>query len=129
MSDYNFDDLIDKYIRIRDKKAEVKHRQNEEIAKFDKALEAIERVLLAEMQSSGAQSVATKHGTAYQKTQTSVTIADREVFRAFVRESEDHWIFADLRANAPAVKAYLDERSELPPGVNLVSRLTVNVNR
>lgn len=129
MPDINFDQLVDKYIRIRDKKAEVKKVQQAEIDKFDQALIAIERLFLAEMQRTGAKSVATNHGTAYQKTQTSVTIADREIFRKFVQDDPEHWIFADLRANAPAVKAYLDERAELPPGVNLTSRLTVNVQR
>ncbi len=129
MPDINFDQLVDKYIRIRDKKAEVKKVQQAEIDKFDQALIAIERLFLAEMQRTGAKSVATNHGTAYQRTQTSVTIADREIFRKFVQDDPEHWIFADLRANAPAVKAYLDERAELPPGVNLTSRLTVNVQR
>ena len=125
----NFDTLVDKYIRLRDKKAEVRKVHSAEIDKFDQALETIERLFLAEMQRTGAKSVATNHGTAYQKTQTNVTIADREVFRKFVQDDPAHWVFADLRANAPAVKAYLDELNELPPGVNLTSRLTVNVQR
>jgi len=125
----NFDDLVDKYIRLRDKKAELKKAQQTEVDKFDRALEAIERLFLAEMQRTKAKAVATNHGTAYQKTQTNVTIADRDIFRKFVQDDPEHWVFADLRANAPAVKAYLDELNELPPGVNLTSRLTVNVQR
>jgi hypothetical protein len=125
----NFDVLVDKYIRLRDKKAELRKAHQAEIDKFDQAMTAIERIFLAEMKKQGSTSVATNHGTAYQRRQDSVTIADREIFRNFVLDNPEHWIFADLRANAPAVKAYLDERDELPPGVNLTSRLTVNVQR
>jgi hypothetical protein len=125
----DFNDLISKYVRIRDKKGQVAHVQKQELAKFDTALAAIERLLLTEFQRTGTNSVNTDHGTAFKKTQTSVTIADKDVFRNFIRSSEDNWIFADIRANAPAVKAYLDENEALPPGVNLVSRLTVNIQR
>lgn len=124
----NFDQLIDKYIKIRDKKAEVAKVQKAELAKFDNALLALERIFLTHMQATGAKSVATNHGTAYQKTQTSCTIADKDAFLGFVKQG-DNWAFADLRANAPAVKAYLEANEELPPGVNFVSRLTVNVQR
>jgi hypothetical protein len=112
----NYDQLIDKYIKLRDKKAEIQKAQKAELAKFDSALLALERIFLAHMQATGAKSV------------TSCTIADRDVFLRFVKQG-DNWAFADLRANAPAVKAYLEANEELPPGVNFVSRLTVNVQR
>lgn len=128
MSEINFDQLVEKYIRIRDKKAEVAKLQKAELAKFDAALVALERAFLTQMQATGAQSVATAHGTAYQKTQTSCSIADKDAFLGFLREG-NNWAFADFRANAPAVKAYLDANEALPPGVNLTSRLTVNVQR
>lgn len=128
MSEINFDQLVEKYIRIRDKKSELAKSQKAELARFDEALLALERVFLTQMQATGAQSVTTAHGTAYQKTQTSCTIADRDAFLGFVREG-DNWAFADFRANAPAVKAYLDANQALPPGVNFTTRLTVNVQR
>lgn len=128
MSEINFDSLVDKYIRLRDKKAEVAKVQKTELAKFDQAMMQIERIFLTHMQATGANSVATDHGTAYKKVQTSVTVADRDAFLGFIKEG-DNWVFTDLRANAPAVKAYLEANDALPPGVNLTSRLTVNVQR
>ena len=124
----NYDQLIDKYIKLRDKKAEIQKAQKAELAKFDSALLALERIFLTHMQATGAKSVSTQHGTAYQKTQTCCTIADRDAFLRFIKQG-DNWAFADLRANTPAVKAYLEANEELPPGVNFVSRLTVNVQR
>ena len=128
MPSLNIDQLVDKYIRIRDKKAEVQKTQKAELARFDEALHTIERVFLTFMQENNVDSLNTNHGTAYKRVQTSCTIADRDAFLNFVREG-DNWAFADLRANAPAVKAYLDANESLPPGVNFTSRLTVNVQR
>ena len=128
MPNLNIDQLVDKYIRIRDKKAEVQKVQKAELARFDEALHAIERIFLTHMQENNVNSLNTDHGTAYKKVQTSCTIADRDAFLSFIREG-DNWAFADLRANAPAVKAYLDANETLPPGVNFTSRLTVNVQR
>lgn len=125
----NFDDLVDKYVRLRDKKRQVQERHKDEINKFDVVLRNIETLFLAEFNRTGMNSVNTNHGTAFKKTQTSVTIADKDIFRNFIWSDPDNWIFADLRANAPAVQAYLDENESLPPGVNLTSRLTVNVQR
>lgn len=128
MPNLNIDQLVDKYVRIRDKKAEVQKTQKAELARFDEALHTIERVFLTFMQENNVDSLNTNHGTAYKRVQTSCTIADRDAFLNFVREG-DNWAFADLRANAPAVKAYLDANESLPPGVNFTSRLTVNVQR
>lgn len=128
MPNLNIDQLVDKYIRIRDKKAEVQKTQKAELARFDEALHTIERVFLTFMQENNVDSLNTNHGTAYKRVQTSCTIADRDAFLNFVREG-GNWAFADLRANAPAVKAYLDANESLPPGVNFTSRLTVNVQR
>lgn len=125
----NFDDLVDKYIRLRDKKRQVQERHKDEINKYDVVLRDIETLFLAEFNRTGMNSVNTNHGVAFKKTQTSVTIADKDIFREFIWSDPDNWIFADLRANAPAVQAYLDENESLPPGVNLTSRLTVSVQR
>ena len=126
-TEINFDDLVDKY--VRDKKRQVQARHKDEINKYDRVLREIEVLFLEEFNRTGMNSVNTNHGTAFKKTQTSVTIADKDIFRQFIWANPDNWIFADLRANAPAVQAYLEENESLPPGVNLTSRLTVNVQR
>ncbi|MBP6581881.1 MAG: hypothetical protein KA204_00165 [Chromatiaceae bacterium] len=124
----DFDTLIEKYIKIRDTKAQIAEKQKAEMARFNNALTQIERLLLDEFNVSGAESVRTKHGTAYRTVQTSVSVSDRDLFMNFVREG-DNWIFLDAHANKSAVKQYLESEQQLPPGVNVVSRATVNVQR
>ena len=91
-------------------------------------MEEIERLLLAECNEMGVESLRTSAGTAYKTVKHSVTVADKDAFRNFIK-NEDAWYFADLRANAPAVRAYLDENDHLPPGVNMSSWAAVNVKR
>ena len=76
----------------------------------------------------GVEALRTAAGTAYKTVKHSVTVADKDLFRDFIK-SHDAWYFADIRANAPAVRAYLDENDQLPPGVNMSSWATVNVKR
>ncbi len=124
----DFDNLIEKYIKIRDTKAQLAEKQKAEMARFNSALTQIERLLLDEMNISKTEAVRTHHGTAYRTVETSVTVADRELFLKFVREGENY-VFLDLKANKSAVKAFLESEQELPPGVNVVSRAVVNVRR
>ena len=124
----DFDELIGKYIKIRDTKAQLAEKQKAEMARFNNALAQIERLLLDEFNTSKTESVRTKHGTAYRTVQTSVSVSDRDLFMSFVREG-DNWIFLDAHANKSAVKQYLESEQQLPPGVNVVSRATVNVQR
>ena len=120
--------LVDKYIKIRDKKSQLQKARDAEIAKYTDALDEIERLLLAECNEMGVESLRTSAGTAYKTVKHSVTVADKDAFRNFIK-NEDAWYFADLRANAPAVRAYLDENDHLPPGVNMSSWAAVNVKR
>lgn len=124
----DFDELIGKYIKIRDTKAQLAEKQKAEMARFNNALAQIERLLLDEMNIAKSEAVRTHHGTAYRTVETSVTVADRELFLKFVREGENY-VFLDLKANKSAVKAFLESEQALPPGVNVVSRAVVNVRR
>lgn len=122
------DELIRKYLKIRDAKAEREAAHKEDMKRFTSALTKIEQLLLKEFNETGQDSAKTKSGTAYRSTRTSAKVADRDSFLAFVRDTEG-WDFLESRVNKTAVEAFMEENGELPPGVDVSRAVTINIRR
>jgi hypothetical protein len=122
------DEAVEKYIALRDKKAQMKKACDEKVAKIDAVLDKIEAALLKFFDASGQESAKTQHGTAYTQLRESVTVASRDDYFDFVKE-EDRWDMLESRANKIAVLQYKEEHGELPPGLNYRAERIVNIRR
>lgn len=120
--------LVDGYIKLRDKKAEIKAKHDAELAPINETLAKIEIHLLEQMQAQGVKAYKADSGTAYTSTSTSATVADRDMFFKFVREKE-LWQFLEARVSKTAVDEYVAANEEVPPGVNYKTAVVVNVRR
>jgi hypothetical protein len=124
------DNLVEKYIAVRDKKQEIDKAHKGRMAEYARVMDKIEALILDHFTKTGQDSAKTQHGTAYKSTQTSVKVADRDAFLAFVMEDlAEREIFLESKANKTAVDAWLTEKQELPPGVNVTRINTVNIRR
>lgn len=123
------DDLVQRYIEIRNKKAEIKAEYEANVGKYDAALDKIEAVLLQKFNELGVDSVKTSSGTAYVSVRTQATLADWDAYRAFLSKQEDPYMFVERRVSKAAVEQYKTAHEELPPGVNWVETRTVNFRR
>lgn len=121
-------ELVAGYIKLRDKKKLLESEHKARLAKLDDVMDQIEARLRQHFNETGAESVRTDEGTAYSSVRTSVRVADPEVFRSFV-EANNAWAMLDARANKSAVEAYLEDRGELPPGLDVTRIQTVNIRR
>lgn len=74
------------------------------------------------------ENVATASGTAYKSSRTSASLADPAAFMNYVIENRAYDLL-DRRANATAVKAFVEQHKQLPPGVNLSTVETLGVRR
>lgn len=122
------DNIVAKYVQLRDKKAEIEAKAKAEVAEINRALEKCEIFLLQKMQEQGLEALPTAFGTAYKQTKHSYSVADWDSFLTFVRQGE-HWAMLERRAAKKAVDEYRDEESDLPPGLNARSEVVVNVRR
>lgn len=122
------DDLIGKYVEVRDRKATLTAEYKEKAAKFDAALEKIEAVLLQQFEAMGTDSVKTPHGTAYKSTKNSYQVADWDSTLAFIREHE-LWHILERRVAKAGVDAYKEENGDILPGLNARTEVTVNIRR
>jgi hypothetical protein len=70
------DQIVEKYIALRDKKAQFKAEYEAKVAEIEAALDRIEKHLLEKMQEQGLKSLPTPMGTAYIQHRTSASVAE-----------------------------------------------------
>jgi hypothetical protein len=121
-------EVVDKYIQLRDKKAAMKKKFDEDVKPVTDAMDQIEAVLLKTFDAAGLDSAKTEKGTAYVSTRTSASVADKESFLEFVKRTGE-WPLIEVRAAKAAIETFKDENQDLPPGINWNEERVVNVRR
>lgn len=121
-------ELVEKYIELRDKKAELKHAYDEKAAKIDSVLDQIEGVLLKAFDTAGMDSAKTSAGTAYTSTKTTASVADKDSFMDYVK-AHGEWHLLETRCSKTAVEQFKEVNGEVPPGVNWREERVVNIRR
>lgn len=122
------EELVSKYIELRDVKSQLKAKFDAKVSKIDSVLDRIEAAILNEFTESGVESCRTKAGTAYKQTRTSAGVADWESVLVFIREN-DLWHMLERRVNKSAVEQFKEAHEELPPGINWREEVVINVRR
>lgn len=123
------DQVIAKYIELRDKRDATKKEMSEKIEKIETAMDKIEVALLSTLQSNGMDSAKTKAGTAFLASRVSATVADKDTFLGYVIANEE-WPLLDIRANKTAVTEFKSHKNgDLPPGINWREEVVVQVRR
>ena len=116
------------YIKMRDKKAQMKEEFDASVAPLNEKMEKLEAKLLDVFNKTGMDSVKTEFGTAYTTTRVTASVADREIFMTHVKENDD-WAMLEVRASKSAVEQYRETNNDLPPGISLREERVVNVRR
>lgn len=124
------DELVANYIKLRDRKSQLKKQYDEKVAKVDAVMDKMEAIILKTFQDSGIDSARTDAGTAYISTRTSATVGSREELFQWIQEDfDERSIFLENRVSKVAVEQYKAANDDLPPGVNFRSEVTVGVRR
>ena len=122
------DKVIQNYIKVRDKKAEVTKRHVAEIKPYDEALGIIETKLLMALNASNLESLKGEHGTAFKVVRSSVKIDDWNVALDFVLENDlQHMI--ERRLSKKAVAEFVEAQGANLPGTHINNELTVQIRR
>jgi hypothetical protein len=120
--------LVEKYIQLRDKKAEMKAAYTAKVERIDAALKQIEGVLLHTFNETGMESVRTANGTAYKTTTVSAKVSDWEPCLTYIRQ-HDAWELLEHRVGKKAVEEFMADKGMPPPGVSVVTDISINVRR
>ena len=136
------DEVVKKYIELRDRKAEIAKRQSTELAPLNEAMANIEKWLMDQMNTLGVDSFKTAHGTPYKANSNSVKLTDAGAFKGHVFapavEGINNYLsgtghtlqpVVDFRAGKTGVLGYLESNEALPPGVSVETTAVINVRR
>ena len=122
------DSIIERYVKLRDKKALMKAAFDASTADINTAMTRCEQVILEEINAQGVESVRTEFGTAFKSVTTSVTATDGEMFMQFCI-ANDRFDMLEKRPNKTAVEEYKAANDDLPPGINYRQAVSLNVRR
>lgn len=123
------DKLTRVYIKIRDARAALKAKFEEEDTALTEQLDMIKRALLDYCTEHGVESVRTAEGVFYRTTKTRYWTSDWESMHKFILKHEVPEFF-EKRLNQGAVKQFLEENPEVvPPGLNTDVEYVVTVRK
>ena len=117
------------YIKIRDKRSELKAEFDAADGVLEKHQDEIKRALLEYCREQGVDSARTDAGLIYRQTKRRYWTNDWESMHKFIME---HGVpeFLEKRLNQGAVKQFLEENPDvLPPGLNTDSEYVITVRK
>ncbi len=120
--------MIEKFIALRDKIADIKDAHKRQLAPYNQALETLEAKLLAALDQAGLAQMKGEAGTVYKSTRTSASVKDWGATLAFIREHEA-WDLLEARVSKTAVGAVIEETGQPVPGVNVTTEVVLHVRR
>lgn len=126
----NLGQIVQAYSAIRD--ARTAKRRDYEAA--DLALEEdqhkLKVIMLALLNSNGARSINTDHGTVYRTEKIKPSAADWSAVYAWIGENPERFELLEKRLKSTFVKDFMEENEgAIPPGINVHREFEVAVRR
>lgn len=122
------EELVDRFIELRDKKSEVAAEAKRVTEMIQTRMDELQADIIRKFDEIGVESARTKYGTAFKKVSRSTTVAQWDDFLPWV-QTTGNWHMLTRAANKTAVLEYADDHEDLPPGINLYSKIELGVTR
>ncbi|GAC1424434.1 MAG: hypothetical protein NVSMB6_25380 [Burkholderiaceae bacterium] len=124
--DTALDQRVREYLAIRDKLKAIDAAHDAARKIYVETLSSLSGVMLDILEKTGAEGARTSFGTVYTSSKTTASLADPDAFMRFVI-ANGKFDLMDRKANATAVRDYVNENKQLPPGCNLTTVKTLGV--
>ena len=132
MSDYSdapADKMTKAYIKIRNKRAELKAAFTKEDGELAHQLDILKRALLSYCENNKVESVRTDEGLFFRSQRIKYWTSDWDAMHKFVIEHAVPELF-DKRLNQTNIRQFLEENPELKPeGLNIDSEYVISVRK
>lgn len=116
------------YVKLRDQRAEIKKAYETEDALLKAKMRRLEIWSLEKLDEIGSNSMATDFGTIFISTRDRAGCADWGSFYPWITE-EGRVDMLEKRVSTKPIVEYLEEKGELPPGINIQRERTIIVRR
>lgn len=124
---YTAEQLIEKYIAVRDEIAAISEKHKAELEPSRQSLEVLESALTNMLNETGSDSIKTKAGTAYRSTATTAKVEDWPSFITFVQDSGDTELLV-RNVNKTRLQECI-EAGRMVPGCTMGQISRINVRR
>lgn len=129
MNELAMDKLAETYVKIRDKRAELKKTFEAEDEVLSEQLQLIATEMLERCKDIGADSVRTPHGTIIRSVKSKYWTNDWDSMYTFIRE-HDAFGLLEKRLHQSNMKQFLTENPDvLPSGLNVENEYTIVVRK
>lgn len=128
MAEYKIDDIIGKYVELRDKKSAAKAKYDAYVKNIDDKLHRLEAYLLKQIDAQGVESFKSAHGTAYTQEVTRCSGSDWPAIWAYIKE-HDRFDLLEKRISSKTAKEIQETTGDYPPGINVFTERKVVVRR
>lgn len=120
--------ITERYIALRNKKAEIVQRHKEELEPFVTHMDRLESMILEQMNTSGVTSYGTPAGTAYRAERTYYKTEDGEVLLDFLKANNLVHLL-ERKLSKDSIEEYVAQHGQLPPGVTCTTEVTVGFRK
>ena len=128
MTTPTIDDIVGRYVQLRDLVKAKTDAFDESLKPFKHAMEQLEGVVLGKLNEQGVDSFKTPHGTAYKtETMSMKTVSKDELLRHVI--ATEQWSLLDVRPLKESVKEFIENEQTPPPGVEVAYITKVNFRR
>lgn len=129
MSEVTAEKLVAAYVKVRDKRSELKKQYDMQDAELLEKQNTFQSALLEILKGAGGDSIKTKFGTASRTIKTRYWTSDWQSMYDFIKD-EDATYLLEQRIHQTNMKKFLEENPDkLPTGLNLDSSYAITVRR
>ena len=129
MAEVTAERLVSAYIKIRDKRAELKKQFDLQDAELLEKQNTFQTALLEILKSAGGDSIKTQFGTATRTVKTRYWTTDWQAMYDFIK-NEDAPYLLEQRIHQGNFKKFIEENPDKEPvGINIDSSYAITVRR
>lgn len=123
------DACVQTYLTLRETRERTKDRFEKRDATLRTMQRSIEAALGAHIQRGKLTGLNTRFGTVFTSPQSTAKVVDRDAYLSYLRENNS-WELATLGSNKAEVAKFVENNDgTLPPGVDLTTRIAVQIRR
>jgi hypothetical protein len=122
------DAAIAAYLKLREQRAQIEKEAKAKVEELEAKMEKLTSWLKMQADEAGVASFKTAAGTAFLKATDYASVADWDAVLTFVKKNDAYDILTK-GVSKVAVREYMNEAGELPPGVNFGTKIEVQVRK
>lgn len=127
-ADIPVDALVRTFVRIRDKRADLKRAWEEQDEELKGKQRTVENELLRRTLEDGCEGFKTTYGTTYVAEERHVSIGDPDEFAQFLTSEDDPFLYFEQRPSLKRITEFQKAHDgNLPPGIRMFRENRVRV--